>query len=385
MQLHDIAIQSVKRRKGRFAFVLTAIASGVGAIVALVALTQTMAREVGDELDRFGANIVVTAKSDVYDLSYGAVTLGGLTVAGEPLTREDADAIRTIPHRRNISLVSPKLVGVISIADTPVVLIGTILSQEPGLKPWWRITGAVPHSSSEVLLGADVAIALGATVGSDLVVGGGGRRVAGILAPTGSIDDRAVFVDLDVAQRALGRPGAVALIEVSALCRGCPIDEIVSQIRAVIPHAKVTPIRQAVAAREQAVAQLSRFAYAIAALLVLVGLLVVTTTAMASVTERTQEIGILRAVGFRQSHVAAVVLMETVVMAAVGGAIGWLAGVGAAHAFGPAVAQTTSPPGIDPVLGVGAVLAAVLVGVAGGAWPAARAARMDPSMALRQF
>lgn len=385
MQIHDIAIQSVRRRKGRFAFVLSAIALGVGTIVALVALTRTMAREVGDELDRFGANILITPKSDVYDLSYGAVALGGLTVTGERLTRDDVDAVRTIPHRRNISVVSPKLVGVASVADAPVVLIGTAVAQEPGLKPWWHINGSIPRSPREMILGSDAAAALGATIGSELSVGGNPLRVAGILAPTGSIDDRAAFVELDIAQHALGRPGDVALIEVSALCRGCPIEEIVEQIAASIPHAKVTPIRQAVAAREQAVAQLSRFAYAVATLLVLVGTLVVASTAMASVTERTQEIGVLRAVGFRQSHVATVILIETVLVTAVGGLIGWIAGLAAARTFGPIVARTTSHIAADPLLGIGAVGFAVLIGIAGGAWPAARAARMDPSNALRHF
>ena len=58
MQLRHIAFDSVKRRKGRFAFVLAAVVLGIGTIVALVALTRTMQIEVSDELDKFGANIV---------------------------------------------------------------------------------------------------------------------------------------------------------------------------------------------------------------------------------------------------------------------------------------------------------------------------------------
>lgn len=385
MRLHDIAFESVRRRKSRFAFVLTAVALGVGTVVALVALSRTMQREVGDELDRFGANIVVTPKADLYDVSYGVLTVGGLSVMDQELTSRDAEAILTIHHRRNISIVSPKLVGAVTIRDARVLLVGTNVADEPGLKPWWRLDGHLPQSDREVLLGSDAATALGASIEATLVLSDEHVRVAGIIAATGSIDDRAVFANLALVQRVLGRGDAVSLIEVSALCRGCPIEDIVAQIAGVIPHAKVMPIRQAVAAREQAVGQLTRFAYAIAALLLLVGTLVVTTTAMASVTERTQEIGILRAVGFRRSHVAKVILMETVLVTACGGIAGWVAGWVAARTLGPTLAQTTSVIAVEPMLGAAAVGGAVLVGIAGGAYPAVRAAQMDPSLALRQL
>lgn len=385
MRLHDIAFESVRRRKSRFAFVLTAVALGVGTVVALVALSRTMQREVGDELDRFGANIVVTPKTDLYDVSYGVLTVGGLSVMDQELTSRDAEAILTIHHRRNISIVSPKLVGAVTIRDARVLLVGTNVADEPGLKPWWRLDGHLPRSDREVLLGSDAAAALGASIDATLVVSDEHVRVTGIIAATGSIDDRAVFANLGMVQRVLGRGDAVSLIEVSALCRGCPIEDIVAQIAGVIPHAKVMPIRQAVAAREQAVGQLTRFAYAIAVLLLLVGTLVVTTTAMASVTERTQEIGILRAVGFRRSHVARVILMETVLVTACGGIAGWVAGWVAARTLGPALAQTTSVIAVEPMVGAAAVGGAVLVGIAGGAYPAIRAAQMDPSLALRQL
>ena len=153
----------------------------------------------------------------------------------------------------------------------------------------------------------------------------------------------------------------------------------------MIPGARVTPVRQAVAAREQTVRQFTRFSYALSGLVLLVGTLVVMTTMMSSVLERTQEIGILRAVGFRRTHVAAVVLMETLLVTIIGGVLGWISGSVAARMFGPILAQVTSPVTIDGRLAAVAVLFAVLVGIAGGAYPAVRAAQMDPAHALRQM
>lgn len=385
MQLRHIAWESVKRRKARFGFVLAAVVLGIGTVVGLISLTRAMESSLGDELDRFGANIMVTPKSRMLDLAYGGLALGGVTVDRQDLSVEDAAKIRTIPNKRNISAVAPKLVGTARVGEATVVLIGTRFDQEQRVKSWWQVEGTWPRTSEEVLVGAEAAQALNACLGKQLVVNGRPFTVVGKIASTGSIDDQAIFTDLDVAQTLLQRPNAVTLMEVSALCRGCPIEDIVSQISAVLPHARVTPVRQAVAAREQTVRQFTRFSYALSGLVLLVGTLVVMTTMMSSVLERTQEIGILRAVGFRRTHVAAIVLLETLLVTVAGGLLGWIGGSVAARTAGPLLAQVTSPVIINPQLAALAVLFSVLVGMAGGAYPAVRAAQMDPAQALRQM
>ena len=385
MQLRHIALESVKRRKARFGFILAAVVIGIGTVVGLVSLTRAMQTDIGDELDRFGANIVVTPKSRMLDLAYGGLALGGVTVDRQDLTAEDAAAVRTIPNKRNISAVAPKLVGTIAIADTAVVLIGTRFDDERRVKSWWQLEGRWPQDANEVVIGAEAAQSTGACIGRQLIVGETPLLVVGRIAPTGSLDDQALFTELGVAQRLLRRPAAVSLIEVSALCRGCPIEDIVSQIATVLPHARVTPIRQAAAVREQAVRQFTQFSYAISGLVLLVGTLVVMTTMMSSVMERTQEIGILRAVGFRRTHVAAIVLLETLLVTIAGGLAAWIVGLVAAKALGPAFAQIATPIAIDVRLAALSVVFAALIGIAGGAYPAFRAAQMDPAYALRQL
>lgn len=157
-----------------------------------------------------------------------------------------------------------------------------------------------------------------------------------------------------------------------------------AQIGAVLPHARVTPIRQAVAAREQAVGQMTRFAYLVSAGVLLAAGLVIATTLLASVSERTQEIGVLRAVGFRQSHVVRVILLEVLVVSVLGGLAGWLAGTAGAHLFGRTVGQVSTSVPPDGWLAVFGVALAVVLGLASGLYPALRASRLDPAQALRQ-
>jgi putative ABC transport system permease protein len=385
MQLRDIAWAGLIRRKSRFGFMLAALVLGVGTVVALVSLSRAMREEVSDELDRFGANIVITPKSRALDLAYGGLAVGGLTVDAEELRTADAARVRTIHNRRNVSAVAPKLIGTVTLDGTPVLLIGVNFRQERGIKSWWQIDGALAGTPDEAMLGSEAARALGKRPGDSVLVGRRELRITGVIGAMGGIDDQAILADLAFAQEALGRPDAVSLIEVSALCRGCPIEDIVEQIAAALPHARVAPIRQAVAARERAVGEFTRFAYAVSAIVLLVGALVVLTTMMAAVTERTREIGVLRALGFRQTQVARVLMMESTVVTVAGGALGWAAGMAAAHYAGPALGQLASPIPVDARLAPLAIAIAAVIGLSGTIYPALRAARLDPAESLRHL
>lgn len=385
MQLRDISWASIRRRKGRFGFLLVALALGIGTVIALLSISSAMRAAVGDDLDRFGANIIITPKARSLNLAYGGLAVSGLTVDARALTMEDAARIQTIPNQRNLSSVAPQLVGTIEIEGVPVLLVGAEFRQERRVKNWWQINGRFAAAQDELMMGTEAAKSLAKHVGDALDLGDGPRRIVGIIGPTGALEDDAVFAELGVVQGRLKQPGALSFIEVSALCRGCPIEDMVAQIAAVIPQGRVAPIQQAVAARERAVQQFTRFAYVVSIVVLLVGGLVVTTTMMASVTERTQEIGILRAVGFRRAQVARVVLLEALGVNIVGGVLGWLAGTLAARLLGQTLTELTLPVPIDPRLALVAVALAMLLGASGGIYPALRAARMDPSQALRHI
>ena len=384
MQLRDIAFESLKRRRSRFAFVLVALVLGVGTAVTLVSMARAMQREVGDELDRLGANIVLTPKSTVLGLAYSGVDLGDLAVDATELRMGDVEQIFTIPHRRNLSAVSPKLLGTLPVDNRRLLVVGVRFDQERRVKSWWEIRGRMA-GDGEALLGSEAAELLGKREGDTVRLGDQTLRVAGVLGPTGSLDDRAVYADLSLVQAALGRPDAVSLVDVSALCRGCPIDAMVAEIASAVPNACVASIRQALAVREQSVGQMARFAYAVSVVVLLVGALAVMTTMMGSVTERTQEIGVLRAVGFRRAQVARLILLEALAVSIVGGAVGWAAGAGAAKVFGDSLAQLATPVPVDAWLAGAAVALSAVLGIAGGLYPAVRAANMEPSHALRHM
>ena len=152
--------------------------------------------------------------------------------------------------------------------------------------------------------------------------------VTGVLSPTGSQDDQLIFTPLATAQKILDKPGQVSMVEVAALCKDCPINEMVAQITDAMPTAKVMAIQQVVKSRMETLEQFKRFSYGLSLVVVLIGSLVVLVTLMGSVRERTEEIGIFRAIGFRQMHIMRLIFLETSIVSTLAGIIGYGIGMG---------------------------------------------------------
>jgi putative ABC transport system permease protein len=128
---------------------------------------------------------------------------------------------------------------------------------------------------------------------------------------------------------------------------------------------------------EQMVEQISFLA-------IFIGALGMLNTMLMSVLERTREIGVLRALGWRQWRVLGVILQESLVLGVVGGAFGILLGLGLSEVWGlvPGYFGALEPL-YTPQLFVQAVVVALVAGVVGGLYPAWRATRMRPVEALR--
>jgi putative ABC transport system permease protein len=383
MGLIDIVWNNLRRRKGKVFLLVLGLTIGVTTVVALQAITQTMRDDVGVKLDEFGANILVVPQSNSLSLSYGGMTVSSAAYDVGELTSLDMERIQTIPNAANISTIAPILLSAVQVKGQYVLVAGVDLEAELRMKKWWQLDGRAPQADGEAIAGARVAELLGLSVGSQVPVGNRTFEIVAILAENGMQDDDMLFVDLNAAQSALDRFGTISLIEVSALCNACPIEEMIRQIQEAVPQARVTGLRQAVALRMETVDQLTRFAWALSAVVLVIGGLVVLTTMLGAVAERKQEIGIFRAMGFRRTHIMRVILAEAALVSLVGGLLGWLIGMVAATLLASSVAQISVAVQWNPWLLLGAVGTALFLGVLSSLYPAVRAAQLDPNTALQ--
>lgn len=383
MNLRTIAFNNLRRRKSRLAFLVTGLLLGIATVVTLLSLTEALTMEAEHKLDSFGANILITPRSEELSLTYGGITLGGVAVDAHEIRHADLERIRTIRNSRNIAAVAPKVLGGVSVGEARGLLMGVDPEVEFHVKRWWSVNGQPVRGEFDLVAGSAAAQRFGLSLGGPVEINGETFTLTGILQQTGSQDDELLIASLPTAQRLLGKPGQVSLVEVAALCADCPIEDLVSQISEVLPDVKVAAIQQVVRTRMHALEQFRAFSLGVAAVVVLIGALVVFVTMMGAVNERTREIGIFRALGFRRGHVIRLILMEASWVSLLAGVLGYVGGMGATRLILPFLTEEHPHLVWNPLLAAGAILLALVVGMAASYYPALHASRLDPTEALR--
>ncbi len=384
MKLHTISLNNLKRRKAKMAFLTIGLTVGIATIVTLVTLTRSMSSDIERKMDEFGANILITPRSNGLSMNYGGISLGGVTFDQREIREDDLLKIKTIANGKNISAVAPKVLGSVTVGSHDVLLVGVDFASELKMKQWWKIFGDAPKGDREVLLGSDASRVLNAGVGDSISIKGESFNVSGVLDQTGSQDDALVFANLSKAQKLLGKEGKISLAEVAALCSGCPIGDMVTQIAEKLPDARVSAIQQVVEGRLKALDQFKRFSYAMAGVVVFIGSLIVFVTMMGSVNERTVEIGVFRAIGFRRSHIMRIILLEAALVSLLAGIAGYGIGMGGARLALPFMAESRNAHLVwDVTVAFGSVGLAVTLGLLASLYPALHASKMDPTEALR--
>lgn len=383
MTLQHIAIQNLLRRKGKALLIMVGLVLGIGTVITVIGFSDAVTGDINHKLEKYGANILIVPRTENLSLSYGGIEMGGISFDMQELLEKDLAAVQEIQYARNIAAMGPMALGAVRVKERPVMLAGVDFEEARILKPWWKIDGAQPGADG-ILAGAEAARVLGLAVGDTLELGGMAMAVTGILKPTGSQDDQLLFTPLATAQTVLDMPGRVSLVEVAALCTACPVEEMVAQIGAALPGAKVMAIQQVVKGRMETLAQFKKLSFGVSVIIILIGSLVVLVTMTGSVRERKAEIGVFRAIGFRQRHVMQIILMEAALIAFAAGLVGYLASLGATRlaimlfAENPHVAVPWNFPLAAAAMGMSMVM-----GVAASIYPALTAARMDPNDALR--
>jgi len=383
MNIRRLAWKNLFRRKSRAVFTGLGIFLGIGTFVALSSLTMQMEGAVRDKLDRFGANILVVPRTEQLSLGFGDIALGGAQVAHAKLAVSDGEAIRSIELKDRLRSVVPFFLTATDASGKDVVWMGLPAEEIAVARPWWKVSGMLPVEKGEVLLGSEAAALLDKGPGGTVLSGGRTFRVAGVLFPTGEKEDSMVIAPIGDVQALAGSPGNVTFFEIAALCKDCPVEDIVAQIGKALPGARVSAIRQVVESRKAAVDQFRRLGMAVSAIVLAIGGLMVFVTVMGSVQERTREIGVLRAVGFRRRAIVSLLFWETgwvSLLSAVSGAVlGTAAAWLASPLFGVARTEATVTPAV-----IGVVIGMAL-GFLGSVPPARRAAALSPTEAIRSL
>lgn len=241
----------------------------------------------------------------------------------------------------------------------------------------------------EVMLGNLLADDMKTTPGDTITIQGSPFTVCGIYHADSALEADAIIMPLDQLQKLGSLEGKVSTIHVRLhpAPKGISQDDYVkraqAQIEAALPGLRAVPAAER-ASNNQLVQMARASTWGTSAIALLIGILGIANTMAMSVFERTREIGILRALGWKRGQVLALILFEAAALGFGGGFLGILIGCGALHVLA-ALPQTATivSSAVEPVLLGEALGIAVLAGLVAGALPAWRGARLSPVDALR--
>ncbi|MEE4243669.1 MAG: FtsX-like permease family protein [Desulfopila sp.] len=384
MNILTIPFGNIRRKLTKTSLLILVFSLGVMSIVALHQISLVVGESLERKLNAYGANIVVSPHTESLSVSYGGFHMGDMLYSVDELQESTAvKAIRAIELQERISVVAPKLISTISIDDTPVAVVGVRWEEEIDIKSYWAIDGDLPKTAHQVLLGKDAAAALGVVSGGNIEILRSTYQVSGTLAKTGGNDDRVIFMELSALQKILNKPDSVSFIEIAALCHGCPIDDIVSQIQSSLPRADIKALQSIVSQRMESVHFVQNLALFVSLIILLTAAVMVALSMLSAVNERKKDIGILRSLGYAKHQIFIIFCVEAGLIGMISGLAGYLAGYGISF---EALELLGLSENFQPIfnlfhLFVATILFGVITVVA-ALYPAWKGAVIEPSEAL---
>jgi len=405
LQSVRIALTSLGSNKLRTFLTMLGIIIGVASVIALLAIGNGTTAGITANLTRNGTNLVT--------ISPGGGTTGGVASAAgsaQTLTYEDAQALAAQGNAVGIAGVSPERTGNAQIvygstnSNSRVVgVIPAYLTVHDATVAQGDFVSDDTATGTVAVLGSNIATTLFGTtnpVGATIKITGQPYQVIGVMTSKGgsgfgSVDDQ-LFVPLSTSlHRLFGyRSAGIAGQPISSIAIKAEdansVTGVIDFTTALLKQRHnlgnkandftVTNQADQLASLNTITQTLSIFLGAVAGISLLVGGIGVMNIMLVSVTERTREIGIRKAIGARRGDILRQFLIEAVVMSILGGIIGIAIGIGIAKgvaATGAVMTVVSLPP---IILAFGC---AVAIGVFFGIYPANRASRLNPIDALR--
>jgi putative ABC transport system permease protein len=369
MTFLTVVVRGLLRRRVRTGLTLLGIAIGIAAVVALVGISRGFSKSWETGMKARGTDVVVSNM--------------GSSLTPTPFSATVKDRIAHLPQ---VADTCALLVQLFSIENAEMMMVS---AREWGGFSWNNlrlVSGRMPRDASEqaVVLGRTAADLLKKKVGDRIQIETAELPVVGIVDGNAWVENASVILSLPILQGITGNQHKINAIDVRVTTSATKDDvaNLCEQINKLVPEARAVVARDQIN-NSQAYRIVQAMSWGTSLLAVLVGVLGVMNTMLMTVFERTQEICVLLAIGWKRGRIVRMILWESALLGLLGGLAGVLLGAVGVKVLGktPAIRGLLQPDVSINLLAI-SVGIAVAVGVISGLYPAWRSSRLVPTQAL---
>ncbi len=369
MNLFIVVVRNLSRRPVRTGLTLLGISIGIAALLALVGMSWGFEKSWEKGFKALGTDVVVG-------------NLGG-GLMPKPFNASVQASIARLPH---VAESTSLLAQLISVEDAPMVMVSGREWNGFSWKNLKLVEGRMPRDAAEpvVVLGLLAAEVLKKKVGDTVQIETQELKVVGIVDGGAVVENGAIILALPLVQSITANEGKINFINIRVTpgTTEAEMNQLCAAIKTVFPEGRAM-VAGDVIHNSQGFRVVRAMSWGTSLLAVLVGVLGVMNTMLMTVFERTHEIGVLLALGWKRRRIVSMVLWESALLGLLGGMAGVLLGIA-----GLKILETTPTvhgllaPDVSASLVLISVGMAVAVGVVSGIYPAWRGSRLSPSIAL---
>ncbi|MEN6438596.1 MAG: FtsX-like permease family protein [Syntrophobacter sp.] len=410
--LLKLSITNLLRFKTRNFLCLVAIASSIAVFFSILSLNKSFDAEVKRDMDRIGLDFVVAPGSCPHELAsllfHGSV----------PPSFMDESIVREVRKTKGLAYASPLL-----IIDVPspekgdkILVYGYEMPFIEQLKPEWRVDGEIPIgwdaiAANKVLLGWDFAQKHGLKIGDAIPLPEAGRTlsVSGIIKRTYTKDDAFIHAPLLVTQQiALKVSGKMVVVSEDPVCSVLgkitpdPISAVAvklddpaqivpvsAELEQKVPGIQIVTISQATNSISNLIASVNALGLSVSIIIFIVASAGIMNSILMTIFEWTSQLGMMRAIGASRADIFNMVVLESIILTALGGIGGIALALCSSSGIEWLIARILvyAPGGhmivFDRLITLWCLLLSVSMGVCAGLFPAWMASRVNPIEAIR--
>jgi putative ABC transport system permease protein len=385
MNFFKLALKNLMRRRVRTILTLLGVAIAVSALFSLSAFKAGYEKQLTRELDNMGIHLLAVPKGCPYEAA-SLIIHGG--VIPKYLSYSDLSRVK---DTEGVEIATPMLLHQFYKDGKPHIVYGINSAEMLTLKPWWQVEGRFfrDDETRVMVIGSNIAEAKNLKVGDTMPMGDAGEpfTVTGILNRTGGQDDEFHFLPLAEAQRIFDKPGLITAVAVK-VNDVTKIADTGSRLE-TIPDVQVVTMAQVMGTILNLIGSAQTLLTSVIIIAIVISAVGIINTLLMSVNERTNEFGMMKAIGASGFDIGKLVMTETLFITVSGGILGAVFSILGSSLiegfvkgiipYAPA-GRLISP---DPTLIGLCILFTVVVGFVCGIYPAIKSSRLSPIAAIR--